>query len=51
MKNKNKVGRYKMEIMEKEILGLVGESREEAMKAYRKLFSTLAEEPIYLARF
>ena len=52
LKNENKVGRYKIEIMEKEILGLIGErARRRPIKAYQKLFSTLAEEPIYLARF
>ena len=40
-----------MEMLEKEILDLVGERREEAMKAYRKLCSASAEEPIYVARF
>jgi len=51
MKNENKAGRFKMEMMEKEILDLVGERREKAMKAYRKLFSASAGEPMYLARF
>jgi hypothetical protein len=51
MKNANRTAICKMEMLEKEILDLVGERREEAMKAYRKLFSASAEEPIYLARF
>jgi hypothetical protein len=52
MKIGNKAERFKMEILEKEILDLVGERREEAMKAYRKLFSaSTAGEPMYLERF
>ena len=50
MKNANKAARSKMEMLGKQIVGLVGESREEAMKAYRKLCSASAEEPMYLAR-
>ncbi len=51
MKDTNKAARSKMEMLGKEILGLVGERREQAMKAYRKLFSAAVEEPMYLARF
>ena len=51
MKNANKAARSKMEMLEKETLGLVGERREQAMKAYRRLFSASVEEPMYLARF
>ena len=51
MKNANKAARSKMETLGKEIVGLVGERREEAMKAYRKPCSASAEEPMYLARF
>jgi hypothetical protein len=39
-----------MKMLGKEILDLVGERREEAMKAYRKLLSASAEEPMYLMR-
>jgi hypothetical protein len=51
MKKANKAARSKMEMLGKQIVGLVGERREEAMKAYRKLWSASAEEPMYLARF
>ncbi len=51
MKNANKAARSKMEMLEKEILSLVGERQDEAMKAYQKLFSASADEPMYLARF
>ena len=50
MKNANKAARSKMETLGKEIVGLVGERREEAMKAYRKLLSASVEEPMYLVR-
>jgi hypothetical protein len=39
-----------MRMLENEILNLVGERREEAMKAYRKLLSSTSDEPIYLMR-
>jgi hypothetical protein len=50
MKLENKTGKSKMKMLGKEILDLAGERREEAMKAYRKLQSVSAEEPMYLAR-
>lgn len=39
-----------MEMLEKEILNLVGERREQAMQAYRKLLSASADELMYLNR-
>jgi len=50
MKLENKAGKFKMEMLGKEILNLVGERREEAMQAYRKLLSASADEPMYLTR-
>ncbi len=46
----NKEEKFKMELLEKEIINLVGERREEAMKAYRKLLSSTSDELIYLMR-
>ena len=46
----NQARTFEMKIMEKEILSLVGERREEAMKAYRKLLSSTSDELIYLMR-
>jgi hypothetical protein len=40
----------KMEVLGEKILDLVGERREEAMQAYRKLMSASANEPMYLTR-
>jgi hypothetical protein len=50
MKLENKEGKFEMEMLGKEILDLVGERREEAMQAYRKLLSASADEPMYLPR-
>ncbi len=50
MKLNNKARKFEMRMMEKEILSLVGERREEAMKAYRKLLSSTSDELIYLMR-
>jgi hypothetical protein len=50
MKLENKAGKFKMKMLGKEILNLVGEGREEAMQAYRKLLSASADEPMYLKR-
>jgi hypothetical protein len=50
MKLENKAGKFKMEMLGEEILDLVGERREEAMQAYRKLLSASADEPMYLPR-
>jgi hypothetical protein len=50
MKLENKAGKFKMKMLGKEILNLVGERREEAMQAYRKLLSASADEPMYLKR-
>jgi hypothetical protein len=48
MKLNNKARAFEMRILGKEILNLVGERREEAMKAYRKLLSSTSDELIYL---
>ena len=40
MKLNNQARTFEMKMMEKEIPNLVGERREEAMKAYRKLLSS-----------
>jgi hypothetical protein len=50
MKLENKEEKFKMELLGKEIINLVGERREEAMKAYRKLLSSASDELIYLMR-
>jgi len=50
MKLENKEEEFKMELLGKEIINLVGERREEAMKAYRKLLSSTSDELIYLMR-
>ncbi len=41
---------FEMRMLEKEILNLVGERREDAMKAYRKLLFSTSDELIYLMR-
>ena len=46
----NKARTFEMKMMEKEILSLVGERREKAMKSYRKLLSSTSDELIYLMR-
>jgi hypothetical protein len=50
MKLNNEAKAFEMRMLEKEILNLVGERREEAMKAYRKLLSSTSDELIYLMR-
>jgi len=50
MKLNNKARTFEMKMMEKEILNLVGERREKAMKSYRKLLSSTSDELIYLMR-
>jgi hypothetical protein len=50
MKLNNEAKAFEMKMLEKEILNLVGERREEAMKVYRKLLSSTSDEPIYLMR-
>jgi hypothetical protein len=50
MKLKNEARKLEMKILGKEILDLVGERREEAMQAYRKLLSASADEPMYITR-
>jgi hypothetical protein len=50
MKLKNQTRAFEMRMLENEILNLVGERREEAMKAYRKLLSFTSDELIYLLR-
>ncbi len=41
---------FEMRMLEKEILDLIGERREDAMKTYRKLLSSAPDELIYLMR-
>ena len=48
--SKQEAGKLEIEIMEREIIDLKGEVREQAMKAYRKLLVSLISEPIYLMR-
>jgi hypothetical protein len=50
MKLNKEARAFEMRMLENEILSLVGESREEAMKPYRKLLSSTLDEPIYLMR-
>jgi len=50
MKLNNEARAFKMRMLENEILNLIGERREEAMKAYRKLLSSASDELIYLIR-
>lgn len=40
----------KLRKLEEEILKLKGKNREDAMKAYRELLFTLADDPIYFVR-
>ena len=47
---KEEARKFEIEILETEILELKGRKREEAMKAYRKLLLSLADEPIYFVR-
>lgn len=41
---------FEMRMLENEMLNLVGERREETMKAYRKLLSFTLDETMYLMR-
>jgi hypothetical protein len=41
---------FEIEMLETEILDLKGRKREEAMKAYRELLLSSADEPIYFMR-
>jgi hypothetical protein len=50
MKLNKEAKAFEMRMLENEMLNLVGERREEAMKAYRKLLSSTSDEPIYLMR-
>lgn len=50
MKLNTEARAFEMRTLEKEILTLVGERREDAMKAYRKLLSSTSDEMIYLMR-
>lgn len=50
MKLENEAKKLEMKMLGEEILDLVGERREEAMQAYRKLLSASADEPLYLTR-
>ncbi len=50
MKLNNEARAFKMRMLEIEIPNLVGEGREEAMKAYRKLLFSTSNELIYLMR-
>jgi hypothetical protein len=50
MKLNKEAKAFEMRMLENEILNLVGERREEAMKAYRKLLSSTLDKPIYLMR-
>jgi hypothetical protein len=50
MKLNKEAKAFEMRMLENEILNLVGERREEAIKAYRKLLSSTSDEPIYLMR-
>jgi hypothetical protein len=50
MKLKIEATKAKAEVLGEKILDLVGERREEALQAYRKIMSASAEEPMYLTR-
>ena len=50
MKLGNEARKLEMKMLGEEILDMVGETREEAMQAYRKLLSASADEPMYLTR-
>jgi len=50
MKLENKTIAFEMRMLENEIPYLVGERREEAMKAYRRLMSFTSDELVYLMR-
>jgi hypothetical protein len=46
----NEARAFEIKMLEKEMLDLKGEKREEAMKTYRKLLSSSSDELIYLMR-
>jgi len=50
MKINNEARAFEIKMLGNEILDLVGERREEALQAYRKLLSASADEPMYLTR-
>jgi len=50
MKLNSETRAFEMRMLENQILNLVGEKREVAMKAYRKLFSSTSEDLVYLMR-
>ena len=50
MKLDSEARAFKMRMLENRILNLVGERREKAMKAYRKLFSCTSNQLVYLMR-
>jgi len=50
MKLEIEATKSKMEVLGEKILDLVGERREEAMQAYRKVLSATTDEPMYLVR-
>jgi hypothetical protein len=50
MKLNKEAKAFEMRMLENEILNLIGERREEAMKAYRKLLSSTSDETMYLMR-
>ena len=47
---RDRVRKFEIETLEKEILELKGRKREEAMKAYSELLFPLADEAIYFVR-
>jgi len=48
--NEKEARKLAIELMEKEIVYIKGRRRQEAMRRYRRLLSSLAEEPIYFVR-
>jgi hypothetical protein len=50
MKLENEARKLEMKMLGEEILDMIGETREKAMQAYRKLLSASADEPMYLTR-
>jgi len=48
--NREEIGKVEIERLEKEILALKGEKREEGMKAYRRLLSSSADQLVYIMR-
>jgi len=47
---REEIGKVEIERLEKEILELKGEKREERMKAYRRLLSSSADQLVYIMR-